>query len=223
MSSHDHVPIDPWRTSLRRSRARRAAAGRRARRRLRGRGTALVLTAAMTFGAGGALAASGGNLGGAWLENGTLTRGSQGADVKALQEALHVAADGACGAATERAVRAFQREQGLAVDGVVGPATRVALGLGPSGEDSGPTAGEADADVGAPTSQLARIARCESRGDPTAVSRGGRYRGKYQFSRATWRAMGGSGDPAAAPEEEQDRRAALLLKRAGPSSWPNCA
>ena len=71
--------------------------------------------------------------------------------------------------------------------------------------------------------QLARIARCESGGDPTAVSADGRYRGKYQFSRATWRDMGGSGDPAAAPEAEQDRIAAKLLAARGTAPWPNCA
>jgi peptidoglycan hydrolase-like protein with peptidoglycan-binding domain len=215
-SPQDHVPIDPWRASLRRSRARRRAAHRRARRRFRGRGTVLVLSAAMTLGAGGALAASPGSLQGAWLEKGTLSRGSTGAGVEALQRALSVKVDGRFGAATERAVRAFQREQGLADDGVVGPATRVALGLGPaSAEDT--------ADDSASSPRLEKIAQCESGGDPTAVSADGQYRGKYQFSRATWRSVGGSGDPAAAPESEQDRRAELLLKRAGPVSWPNCA
>ena len=216
MPSHDHVPFDPWRASMRRSRARRRAAYRRARRRFRGRGTVLVLSAAMTLGAGGALAASPGSLQGAWLEKGTLSRGSTGAAVEALQRALDIDADGAFGAATERAVRAFQREQGLDADGVVGPATRVALGLGPSADAS-------DSSDASASPQLEDIAQCESGGDPTAISRDGQYRGKYQFSRATWRTVGGSGDPADAPESEQDRRAALLLKRAGPGSWPNCA
>ena len=70
---------------------------------------------------------------------------------------------------------------------------------------------------------LQRIAACESGGDPTAVSGDGRYRGKYQFSLATWRYMGGTGDPARASEAEQDRRAAKLLAQAGTSPWPNCA
>ena len=216
-SSHDHVHIDPWRASLRRSRERRRAAVRRARRRFRGRSTVLVLTAATTLGAGGALAASPGDLSPAWLEQGTLSRGSTGTGVEALQRALNIDADGRFGAATERAVRAFQREQGLADDGIVGPATRVALGLGPSAQDA------SSDDSGAASARLESIAQCESGGDPTATSRDGRYRGKYQFSRATWRTVGGSGDPAAASESEQDRRAALLLKRAGPASWPNCA
>jgi hypothetical protein len=54
------------------------------------------------------------------------------------------------------------------------------------------------------------------------VSPGGQYRGKYQFSYATWRAVGGSGDPAAAPEAEQDQRAAILYQRAGSAPWPVC-
>ena len=70
---------------------------------------------------------------------------------------------------------------------------------------------------------LERIARCESGGDPTAVSADGRYRGKYQFDRATWRSLGGSGDPADAPEAEQDHRAARLHVRQGTAPWPSCA
>ena len=70
--------------------------------------------------------------------------------------------------------------------------------------------------------QLEAIAACESGGDPGAVSSTGAYRGKYQFSYATWAAVGGSGDPAAAPESEQDYRAALLYQRSGPGQWPVC-
>ena len=70
--------------------------------------------------------------------------------------------------------------------------------------------------------QLEAIAACESGGNPTAVSASGAYRGKYQFSYATWAAVGGSGDPAAAPETEQDYRAALLYERSGPGQWPVC-
>jgi soluble lytic murein transglycosylase-like protein len=70
---------------------------------------------------------------------------------------------------------------------------------------------------------LQAIAACESGGNPRAVSSTGAYRGKYQFSPATWQAVGGTGDPAAAPEAEQDRRAAILLARSGPGQWPVCA
>jgi Transglycosylase-like domain len=69
---------------------------------------------------------------------------------------------------------------------------------------------------------LEAIAACESGGDPTAIGGGGLYRGKYQFSYETWQSVGGSGDPAAAPEAEQDRRAARLLARDGAGQWPVC-
>jgi hypothetical protein len=69
---------------------------------------------------------------------------------------------------------------------------------------------------------LEAIASCESGGDPTAVSADGTYRGKYQFDYGTWESMGGSGDPAAAPEAEQDYRAALLYSQSGSSPWPVC-
>ena len=69
---------------------------------------------------------------------------------------------------------------------------------------------------------LETIAACESGGDPTAVSADGSYRGKYQFDYGTWASVGGSGDPAAAPEAEQDYRAALLYAQSGSSPWPVC-
>jgi hypothetical protein len=69
---------------------------------------------------------------------------------------------------------------------------------------------------------LDAIAACESGGDPTSVSSDGAYRGKYQFTYETWASVGGSGDPAAAPEAEQDYRAALLYASSGSSPWPVC-
>jgi Transglycosylase-like domain len=69
---------------------------------------------------------------------------------------------------------------------------------------------------------LDAIGACESGGDPSAVSSDGTYRGKYQFDYGTWESVGGSGDPAAAPEQEQDYRAALLYSRSGSSPWPVC-
>ena len=69
---------------------------------------------------------------------------------------------------------------------------------------------------------LESIASCESGGNPEAVSPDGTYRGKYQFDQGTWESVGGSGDPAAAPEAEQDYRAALLYSESGSSPWPIC-
>jgi soluble lytic murein transglycosylase-like protein len=68
---------------------------------------------------------------------------------------------------------------------------------------------------------LEAIAACESGGDPTAVNPAGYY-GKYQFDEGTWASVGGTGNPAEAPEAEQDYRASLLYSRAGSSPWPVC-
>jgi TolA-binding protein len=76
--------------------------------------------------------------------------------------------------------------------------------------------------LGVSMATLESIASCESGGDPTIVSSDGAYRGKYQFDYGTWESVGGSGDPAAAPEAEQDYRAALLYARSGSSPWPVC-
>jgi uncharacterized protein YabE (DUF348 family) len=66
------------------------------------------------------------------------------------------------------------------------------------------------------------LARCESGGNPRAVSSTGKYRGLYQFSYATWRSVGGSGDPAAASPDEQTYRAKVLYNRSGAGQWPHC-
>jgi hypothetical protein len=51
-------------------------------------------------------------------------------EVRGLQRALGISADGVFGPHTERAVKRFQRRHGVVADGVVGPVTRQALGLG---------------------------------------------------------------------------------------------
>jgi hypothetical protein len=71
-------------------------------------------------------------------------------------------------------------------------------------------------------SGLDSVAQCESGGDPGAVSPDGQYRGKYQFDQQTWESVGGSGDPAAAPEAVQDQKAAQLQAQRGSSPWPVC-
>jgi Transglycosylase-like domain/Putative peptidoglycan binding domain len=145
-------------------------------------------------------------------------RGDRGDAVRKVQTALGVGADGVFGPVTERAVKSFQRSNGLVVDGIVGPQTRAALGLDPFSR-SGVVRGTRSTAL---PRVLRLIAECESGGDPTAVSRTGRYRGKYQFSMDTWQEMGGEGDPAQASEWVQDRIALRLYRRQGTSPWPNC-
>jgi hypothetical protein len=87
---------------------------------------------------------------------------------------------------------------------------------------AGSNAGGAASTGGAASPQLEAIASCESGGDPGSVGGGGAFRGKYQFTYGTWAAVGGSGDPAAAPEAEQDKRAQMLLAKSGTSPWPVC-
>lgn len=76
------------------------------------------------------------------LGTGTLRQGTRGEPVRALQTALNDLgfdsgqADGIFGRKTDRAVREFQRANGLTVDGIVGRDTRRAL---EGGEASGPT------------------------------------------------------------------------------------
>jgi uncharacterized protein YabE (DUF348 family) len=69
----------------------------------------------------------------------------------------------------------------------------------------------------------AALARCESGGNPAAVSRNGLYYGLYQFSLPTWRAMGGSGLPTQASAAEQTARAQALQARSGWGQWPVCS
>lgn len=157
----------------------------------------------------------------------TLRKGDRGRAVRRLQRRLGVAADGVFGPQTDRAVRRFQRRNGLAVDGIVGPITRGELGLARFSaaevrhqrrKSSSPRRSRARL-----PRALRRIARCESGGNPRAVSSNGLYRGKYQFSRATWKAVGGRGkDPARASEAHQDRMALRLYRREGVSPWPSC-
>lgn len=69
---------------------------------------------------------------------------------------------------------------------------------------------------------LMKIAQCESGGNPHAISPSGQYRGMFQFTFATWAAVGGHGDPAQASVAEQIHRAAILYERSGPGQWPVC-
>ncbi|MFL5826372.1 MAG: transglycosylase family protein [Thermoleophilaceae bacterium] len=210
--------------SLEQSRERREIARRKRRRLFQRRTVSIVLAGAMTVGGGAALAAGGASkiAGGSQTSSSVLRSGSSGPSVSALQQALGIAADGSFGSQTLAAVKRYQRAHGLVVDGVVGPQTAGSLGIKLAAV-SAPVQNGASAGSGSGSPALQKIARCESGGNPGAVSPSGQYRGKYQFSRATWRSIGGSGDPARAPEAVQDAMAAKLLHTSGPSAWPNCA
>ena len=168
----------------------------------------------------GAAAASAGDSGGASAPatNEVVLRfGDRGSAVRHVQRRLTVRTTGYYGSLTERAVRRFQRKRELPVDGEVGPETRQALGLTPFSKSS-----VTHTKVRVPRI-LRLIADCESGGNPRAVSKDGRYRGKYQFTCGTWRTLGGYGDPARTAVVSQDRLAVRLYRKQGTRPWPTCA
>lgn len=65
-----------------------------------------------------------------------------------------------------------------------------------------------------------RLAQCESSGNfhNRDTGHNGHF-GGFQFSPATWRSVGGTGNPADASVAEQLKRAKILLARSGPSQW----
>jgi peptidoglycan hydrolase-like protein with peptidoglycan-binding domain len=226
-TDEDLARPERWERSRERSQARRLLALRQRRRQRGSRTAALIAVAALTLGSGGALAATsaGGGGGGshaASVASGVLKQGSSGPAVVALQRKLGIAADGAFGPQTARAVRSYQRAHGLTVDGVVGPQTAGVLGISlATAQAQSVGAGSGSRSVRVPA-VLEAIAQCESGGNPRAVSPDGTYRGKYQFDRATWAAYGPAGDPARASEAEQDRRAMKLYAARGTAPWPAC-
>tara|TARA_R110001599_G_scaffold210040_2_gene407293 strand:+ start:1908 stop:2825 length:918 start_codon:yes stop_codon:yes gene_type:complete len=58
-----------------------------------------------------------------------LKKGSKGKEVKQLQEALEIGADGIFGSGTESAVKKFQKSNGLVADGIVGSKTWETIGI----------------------------------------------------------------------------------------------
>jgi hypothetical protein len=69
----------------------------------------------------------------------------------------------------------------------------------------------------------AKLAQCESSGNPTIVSSNGLYHGLYQFSVSTWKSVGGTGLPSQATPAEQLKRAKILQARSGWGQWPHCS
>jgi peptidoglycan hydrolase-like protein with peptidoglycan-binding domain len=198
------------------------------RRRIRSRALLIATAVAMLVPSTGvALAATSGGSAGA--TSSSLSLGSTGSAVKKLQRKLHVSVTGYYGSDTRRAVKRYQARHGLKADGVAGPATLSALGIKArsASYSTGGSAPSSPSSSGGSSVKLPpvlkKIAQCESGGNPRAISRSGRYRGKFQFDQATWEAAGGSGDPAAASESTQDRIALRLYRKRGTAPWPNCA
>lgn len=101
----------------------------------------------------------------------TYRQGSSGEQVRVIQDKLKRwgyydgAVDGIFGSATAKAVRYFQKSNGLAVDGIVGENTLAALGMFNTGS-TGTSGGAASQD--AAVTLLARVISAEARGEPYA-------------------------------------------------------
>jgi uncharacterized protein YabE (DUF348 family) len=101
----------------------------------------------------------------------------------------------------------------------VGTKARPVVAKAPAAAATGtPVTAGGDAD----SLNWAALARCESGGNPTAVSGTGKYHGLYQFSVSTWAAVGGAGLPSEASADEQTARAKMLNTRSGAGQWPHC-
>jgi hypothetical protein len=68
----------------------------------------------------------------------------------------------------------------------------------------------------------AELRECES-GDNYAINTGNGYYGAYQFSAATWAALGYPGLPNQAPPAVQDQAAERLEATRGWEPWPGCS
>jgi peptidoglycan hydrolase-like protein with peptidoglycan-binding domain len=146
-----------------------------------------------------------------------LVPGERGSQVVTVQRYLHVRpTSGYFGPITRAAVVRWQASHGRHQTGMVGRmlwnAARGVSSRTPVPSRSG------DRVVAL---NWGALARCESGGNPAAYNSAGYY-GLYQFSRATWRSVGGAGSPARASSGEQTMRAQALFRRAGASPWPVC-
>lgn len=140
---------------------------------------------------------------------------------KQVQKALGIKADGVFGPKTKRALKTYQRRNGLKVTGKADTATLRSLGLLGQPQSSAPLA--ATPIPAEDKAILDQLAQCESGGNLAAESPDGRYFGKYQFSQATWESMGGTGSPAEADEATQDALAYKLYQQRGTAPWPSCS
>ena len=91
---------------------------------------------------------------------------------------------------------------------------------GSGGSASGGSAGGNDGPVG--DDVWAKLAQCESGGDPKTNTGNGFY-GMYQFTLETWQSLGGTGYPHEADAATQTAMAKKLQAQAGWGQWPGCA
>ena len=174
-----------------------------------------------------------------------------GEDVRTLQSryalhGFHLAIDGIFGPQTDGVTRAFQASKELAVDGIVGPQTWAAafdqqVSSGPpptvavtappvhhsvtfAGPAAAPTphAVASSSGSGVAGGVWAALRQCESGGN-YSTSTGNGFGGAYQFSQATWSAIGMPGSPASASQAMQDAAAHKLQAQSGWGQWPACS
>lgn len=75
--------------------------------------------------------------------------------------------DGIYGSKTSKAVRSFQRKNGLTADGVAGPATLKALGMEQTNQNSGSSqTGSSGGNASGDVALLAKVISAEARGEP---------------------------------------------------------
>ncbi|MDK8345382.1 MAG: transglycosylase family protein [Brevibacterium sp. UMB1308B] len=93
-----------------------------------------------------------------------------------------------------------------------------------SGDYSSPmSTAEIKAMLGGPGSRWYKIVKCESTFNPRAINKSNRaHFGLFQFKLATWRSVGGKGNPIDAHPREQFKRAKMLQAKAGWGQW-SCA
>lgn len=93
-----------------------------------------------------------------------------------------------------------------------------------SGDYSSPmSTAEIKAMLGGPGSRWYKIVQCESTFNPRAINQANRaHFGLFQFKLATWRSVGGKGNPIDAHPREQFKRAKILQAKAGWGQW-SCA
>jgi hypothetical protein len=155
--------------------------------------------------------------------------GDEGIKVAQVQQLLQgfgytVHVDGEYGPQTEKAVRSWQKSNGLQVDGEAGPATLSSLLKASRLNNAQQVTPIAPPPV-PHYDQWVRLAQCES-GSRWDYNGSSGYDGGLQFSPSTWRAMGGREFAEyawQASAAEQMVVAERTLNESGWGAWPTCS